>query len=90
MKIILVVTDSKGKNLIFAADTLKAYSLDESVRLVKEGKLESVHAVETGQGAYLRANPNTVEDDNLDTLSISAYKLFLSLDAIARKTLKIS
>lgn len=80
MKIILTITDSKGKNLVFSTDALKAYSLDESVRLAKEGKLESVHAVRTGQGAYLRANPNTVENDNLDTLSLPAYKLFLSLN----------
>lgn len=82
MKIILVVTDSQGKNLVFAVDTLRAYSLDESIKLAKEAKLESVHAVKAGQGSYLRANPNTVEDDNLDALSISAYKIFLSLDDI--------
>ena len=82
MKIVLVITDSKGRNLVFSVDSLKAYSLDESVKLSKQGKLESVHAVKTGQGSYIRANPNVVEDDNLDTLSISAYKLFLSLDDI--------
>ncbi len=82
MKIILAVTDSKGKSLVFATDVLKSYSLSESIKLAKEVKLESVHTVKTRQGSYLRTNPNTMEDDNLDTLSLSAYKLFLSLDDI--------
>ena len=82
MKIVLVVTDSKGKNLVFSTDTLKSYSIDESIKLVKQGKLESVHMVKTGQGSYLRANPNEEEDDNLDTLSISSHKLFLSINDV--------
>jgi hypothetical protein len=82
MKIILVITDSKGKNLVFSTDALKSYSLDETVKLAKEGNLESVHVVKTGQGSYLRTSPNAVDNDNLDTLSVSAYKLFLSLNDI--------
>ena len=80
MKIVLIVTNSKGKNLVFSMDSLKAYSLDESVKLAKEGKLASVHIVKTGQGSYLRANPNAVEGDNLDSLSITSNHLYLSLD----------
>ena len=82
MKIILVVTDSKGKNLVFSSDSLQSFSLDESIKLATDAKLESVHVVKKGQGSYLRSNPNAVEEDNLDTLSLSAYKLFLSLDDI--------
>ena len=80
MKIILVVTDAKGKNLVFSTNVLRVYSLDESIKLAKEGKLESVHAVKTSQGSYLRTNPNEVGEDNLDSLSISANHLYLSLD----------
>ena len=43
MEIVLVVTDSNGKNLVFIADTLKAYSLDESVKLAKQDKLFSAY-----------------------------------------------
>ena len=82
MKIILVITDAKGKNLVFSTDALKAYSLDESIKLAKRGGLESVHVVETGQGSYLRSNLNEVDDDNLDVISISSYKLFLSKNDI--------
>ncbi|MDP7247449.1 MAG: DUF3892 domain-containing protein [Candidatus Peribacteraceae bacterium] len=80
MKITFVVTDIKGKNLVFSSDTLKTYSLDESVKLVKQNKIDSVHVVRAGAGSYLRTNPNTMEEDNLDYLSLSSYKLFASLD----------
>ena len=80
MKVVLVITDSKGKNLVFSTDTLKAYSLDEAIKIAAQEKLESVHAVKTGQGSYLRTNPNAVEDDNLDSLSISANHLYFPLD----------
>lgn len=79
MKIMLAVTDSKGKNLVFSTDALKAYSLSETIKLTVEEKLKSIHAVKTGQGAYLRANPNGEEGDNLDSLSVSANHLYLSL-----------
>ncbi len=80
MKIVLVIANSNGKNLVFVADTLDVYSLSESITLATQGKLESVHAVNTGQGSYLRANPNASESDNLDYLSLSSYQLFTSFD----------
>ena len=36
MKNVLVVTDSKGKSLVFSTDVLRAYSLDESIKLTKQ------------------------------------------------------
>jgi len=80
MKIILVVTDTKGKNLVFSSDTLKTYSLGESVKLAKQSKIDGVHVVRTRAGSCLRTNPNTIEKDNLDYLSLSSYKLSASLD----------
>lgn len=80
MRIALVVTDSKRKNLVFSADTLKAYTLSEAVDLAKRRALESVHDVRTGRGTYLRSNPNSSSQDNLDALSISANHLYLSLN----------
>ena len=54
MKIILVATDSRGKNLVFVSDTLGAYSLQDAVQLAKEGKLDNVYPVHRGTGIYLR------------------------------------
>lgn len=42
-----------------------------------------MHVVRTGPGSYIRANPNTMEDDNLDILSISSYKLFAAIDDLS-------
>ena len=36
MKIILVATDARGKNLVFVSDTLRAYSLQDAVALANE------------------------------------------------------
>lgn len=49
MKIIIIVADSNRKNLVFSVNSLRAYSLDESIKLAKEAKLELVHTVKTGQ-----------------------------------------
>lgn len=80
MNIILVVTDTRGKNLVFAVDIFKAYSVDEAKRLATNNKLQGVHIVHTGAGSYLRANPNVLVGDNLDILSVSSHKFFAALD----------
>lgn len=40
MKVIIAITDSKGKNLAFSMHTLKSYSLNESIKLAKEEKID--------------------------------------------------
>ena len=59
MKIILVAANAQGKNLVFVSDKLQAYSLQEALRLAKDGKLENVYPVQGSAGAYLRTKPNT-------------------------------
>ena len=82
MKIILVATDARGKNLVFVTDTLRAYSLQEALQLAKEGGLENAYPVQGSVGPYLRTKPNTPRKEHLDRLSISSYQLFSSLDNI--------
>lgn len=76
MHVVLVITDSGGKNLVFVTDTLKAYGLDDAVMRAEKDEWQSIHVVKSGPGSYLRSNPNQAAEDNLDALSISAYKLF--------------
>ncbi len=78
MKIILVATNAKGKNLVFVTDTLQAYSLPEALQLAKDRKLENVYPVQGSTGIYLRTKPNTPRKEQLDQLSISSYQLFSS------------
>lgn len=80
MPIVLVITDTKGRNRVFVTDTLKAFKLQEALQQAKQGNLPSLHIVRTGPGAYLRGNPNTSAADNLDHLSVSAHQFFAMLD----------
>jgi len=76
MKIILVATNARGKNLVFVTDTLQAHSLQEALRLAREGALENVYPVKGSSGAYLRTRPNTPPQEQLEHLSISSHQLF--------------
>lgn len=76
MKIILVATGAKGKNVVFVSDALHAYTLEETVRLTEEGKFSNVFAVERKSGAYVRTRPHTPKREQLEQLSVSSYQLF--------------
>lgn len=95
MKIILVVTNTRGKNLVFVSDLLKILSLDEAIRAADNGLFQNVYSVNKTSGAYLRSTPNISEKDNLDTLSVTAADIiayanrvrhFQSTDAISMYT----
>ena len=82
MKIILVAADSRGKNLVFVSDTLRAYSLKEAVRLAQEGNLKNTYPVHRSTGAYLRTKSRVPKKEHLEAITISSYQLFASLDNI--------
>lgn len=75
MKIILVATDSKGKNLVFISDALRAYSLPEAVRLAREGKIESVYPVSKKTGVYIRTKQDASKEDELEYLSVTGRNI---------------
>lgn len=76
MKIILVATDARGKNVVFVSDTLHAYSLGEAVLLAKEEKFENTYTVKGKNGTYLRTRRDTPTNEQLEKLSVSARQLF--------------
>lgn len=80
MKIILVISDTQRKNIVFVTDVLTVYSLPEAIKAIKSGKIQSVHTVKTGAGTYLRANPNTTAKDSLDFIAHTSYQLFNAID----------
>lgn len=80
MKIILVVADSKGKNVVFVSDTLQVYQLDDAARLANAGKFENVYAVQRRSGAYLRASRSVPKKEQLEQLSVSSRQLFVFAD----------
>lgn len=78
MKIILVVTNTCGKNLVFVSDLLKTLSLVEAIRAADKGLFQNVYSVNGTSGAYLRSTPNISEKDNLDTLSVTAADIIVT------------
>lgn len=82
MKIILTVTDSKGKNVVFVSEKLRACSLEEVTDLTKKRQVENMCVIEGGMGTYVRSNPNMESKDNLDKLAISPSKVFSFIDDV--------
>lgn len=80
MKIILVVTGAKGRNVVFISDMLKVYPLEEAIRHARAGKFENVYAVRKGSGAYLRSSRNVPKKEQLEQLSVSSHQLFAFAD----------
>lgn len=78
MKIILVATDARGKNLVFVSNTLQVYSLEQALALARAGKFQNISVVKGSTGAYLRTDHGTTKNERLDKLSISSYQLFSS------------
>lgn len=92
MKITLVVTNTRGKNVVFISDSLQAMSLEEALQAADKGALENAYSVRGKFGVYLRSLPNVSGKDNLDALSVTAADIiayanrtrhFQSTDAIS-------
>lgn len=75
MNIIFVITNSRGKNLVFVTDTLKIYSLSEAIGLAQKGKLKGAYTVRGRGGTYLRTKTNIPKRNKLETLSITGKAL---------------
>ncbi|MBI5399542.1 DUF3892 domain-containing protein [Candidatus Saganbacteria bacterium] len=71
MKIILVITDSRGKSILFINDMLQFLTIDEIAELIRDGKIKEVHIVALQNDFYIRSNPNSKLKDNLDVISIT-------------------
>ncbi|PIR87174.1 MAG: hypothetical protein COU11_01705 [Candidatus Harrisonbacteria bacterium CG10_big_fil_rev_8_21_14_0_10_49_15] len=95
MQIILVVTNTRGKNLAFLSDSLKTLSLQETIDKVKMDAPDDLLVVNGKYGEYLRGVPNRSEKDNLDRKAVTAADImayanrtrhFNSTDAISLYT----
>jgi hypothetical protein len=84
MKIVLVVTDILGKSIVFISDAGQAYSLEETIGLVRDGTLKGLYPVKGRSGPYLRSRTHTPKSDHLDRLSISSFRLLSFRDFIGR------
>lgn len=71
MRIILIITNAHRRNIVFISDSLKALSLQETIREVSSGMVEDLFVVRGKHGTYVRSLPNTSKKDNLDAHSVS-------------------
>ena len=79
MKIVLIVTNSKRKSLVFVTEELDAYSLEKAVKLARAGEINGAYVVKRGNTTYIRTYPKVSESDEFDALSITAKNLILYL-----------
>lgn len=77
MKIILAVTDTKRKSIAFAFDEGRVVLLPDAIHLVQTGAWKDVSVVKRRTGAYLRSRSNSVVNDNVEFLSVSARDVSL-------------
>jgi len=89
VKIILIVTDTKRKSLVFVDENLKIYSLDEAIKSAQNGLFKNVYTVNRSGNFYLRSVQSAPATEKLDRISISPYQLFYSLSDL-NKILSIS
>lgn len=80
MKIILIIEDSKGKNIVFVSDKLESYLLEDVIKLTKQKQLPGICLVNRNNQTHLRTTPNKSLENNLSELSISSSKFFKALD----------
>ena len=75
MKIILVITNTKRKNLVFVSDNLKVLSLKEAVDAAGSGDIEGAYMVERKTGAYVRTKQGVPKKAEFEYLSVTGRDL---------------
>lgn len=75
MKIIMVITDTKRKNLVFVCDDLTVLSLKEAVTAAGSGDIEDAYPVERKTGAYIRTKRSVPKKDEFEYLSVTGRDL---------------
>lgn len=84
VKIILVVTNSQKKSLVFIDEMLRVYSLQEAIKSARDRLFKNIYAVNRFGSFYLRTSSNAPKEDKLDHISISSYQLFYSLNDLGK------
>lgn len=84
MNIILVIASARRRNVVFISDSLKALSLQETIREVSSGMIENLFVVRGKYRTYVRSVPNTSNKDNLDARSVSVADIIEHAQSIRR------
>jgi len=77
MKFVLVVTDTRGKNLAFVSRELQTLSLVEATEAVRQGDVAGAYVVERKTGAYIRTRRSVPKIEQFENIAIP-FKNLLS------------
>ncbi len=77
MKFILVVTDTRGKNLAFVSRELQTLSLREATEAVRRGDVAGAYVVERKTGAYIRTKASVPKLEQFEKIAIPFKNLLL-------------
>ncbi len=86
MKFVLVITDTKRKNLFFYGDNLKLFSLTGALDVVYKKQIDNAYIVQKKTGAYIRTKYDPMNANNLETFSLSAPRLYGIAQGVAQST----
>jgi len=77
MKFVLVVTDTRGKNLAFVSRELQTLSLIEATEAVRRGNVVGAYVVERKTGTYIRTKASVPKMEQFENIAIT-FKNLLS------------
>jgi len=77
MKIILDITNSTRKSLVFVSNELHTHPLEKAVHLTRDKKIKYAHVVQRGKTTYIRTSPKVPKSEEFDTLSITSKNILL-------------
>ena len=80
MKILFVIEDKKGKNVLFITDSGNPLSINDAITATQNKMLLNTHIVNS-EIVFIRSNPNKSNQDNLDTLVLSHGQLEKGLNS---------
>jgi hypothetical protein len=77
MKFVLVVTDTRGKNLAFVSRELQTLSLKEATEAVRRGDVTGAYVVERKTGTYIRTKSSVPKLEQFEEIAVP-FKNLLS------------
>lgn len=70
-KIILAISDEKGKNALFVLDNLEIITREQIIQRIKSKEIFGIGLVKKGNEIYIRTLPNISKNDNLKEVLVS-------------------
>ena len=83
MKFVLVVTDTRGKNLAFVSKDLQTLSLSDATEAVRRGDVAGAYVVERKTGTYIRTKRSVPKLEQFENIAIPFKNLLSYAQGVA-------